>query len=69
MGYNLGGCIKKMQNLCVELHPLEEGDTIVDLFIYNLVMTNDQVIDSLKEELGQAQELLITLNMNLRTGL
>jgi hypothetical protein len=36
-----------MENVWAALHPLQEGESIVNLVDYNLVMSNDDVIQAL----------------------
>ncbi len=37
----------KMENVWVALHLLQEGESIVNLAYYNLIMSNDDVIQTL----------------------
>jgi hypothetical protein len=45
MGFNLTECIIiKMENVWATLHPLQEGESIVNLAYYNTIMSNDDII-------------------------
>jgi len=52
-----------MENVWATLHPLQEGEPIVNLIDYNLVMSNDDVIHASIDEFKNAKNMLTMLNM------
>jgi hypothetical protein len=52
-----------MENVWTTLHPLQEGESIVNLAYYNPIMSNDDVIQALINRFKDVQNMLTMLNM------
>jgi hypothetical protein len=51
-----------MENVWATLHPLQEGESIVNLTDYNLVMSYDDVIHASIDKFRSAKNMLTMLN-------
>jgi hypothetical protein len=52
-----------MENVRVDLHPLKNGESIIDLANYKLIMLDDDVIQALINRFSNVQNMLTMLNM------
>jgi hypothetical protein len=62
-GFKFGKVHNKMENVWVALHTLLEGESIANLAYNNLVLLDDDVIQTLIDRFRNVQNMLTMLNM------